>query len=136
MKSVYVAASSDEQERAKKWIAELRANGVPVTSNWIETIAANGGKPNPRGVDANLVRLHAAATNEEAIDASSVLWFLVPSSSPGCGGFWESGYARKAGKHLVFSGDTHRTVFCAQGHEFATDSDAFRYILTIASSRS
>lgn len=138
MKSVYVAASSAEQNRARAAIEQLKAAGITVTSNWIEVIANRcGGVPNPRGEEPDLrvIRGNAVHGNKEAIRASDILWFLVPSDEPGCGGFYESGFADALGKELVFSGDTQRSVFTISGHEFTEDLEAFEFVVKIAGAR-
>lgn len=62
MKSVYVAASSEEQNRARAAIERLQAAGIVVTSNWIEVIAPVSGHEFDNDLDAfefiqKLVRL-------------------------------------------------------------------------------
>ncbi len=135
MKSVYVAASSDEQNRARAAVEQLQRAGIHCTSNWIENIAQrSGGIANPRGGgDTDLVRQLASSGNKKAIREADILWFLVPESAPGRGGYYEAGYADALDKPIVFSGDTQQSVFCAQGAEFAEDLDAFEHIKKLVS---
>jgi hypothetical protein len=131
MKSVYVAASSDEQNRARAAIEQLNLAGIPCTSNWIENIALrSNGIANPRGTQPDLVVIRSEAVhgNKKAIREASILWLLVPERSPGRGGYYEAGYADALEKHLVFSGDTQQSVFCVSGAEFADDLEAFEFI--------
>lgn len=128
---VYIAAASTDMERAKHWMSKLRLAGIEVVNRWIAKIEEVG-EANPRGDNVSFVRQEAAAQNEADIDSAHVLWFLVPKEAPGRGGYWESGYARKAKKHLVFSGDTQQSVFTSQGKEFADDLDAFADICRYA----
>lgn len=134
MKKVYVAASSAEQNRARAAIEQLTRAGITCTSNWIEVIAARcDGVPNPRGhaPDLRVIRGNAVHGNKQAIRESDILWFLVPDVdvAPGCGGFYEAGFADALEKELVFSGDTQRSVFTVSGAEFDNDLDAFEHIL-------
>jgi hypothetical protein len=66
------------------------------------------------------------------IDAADALWFLVPTSSAATRGAWfEAGYAYSNHKHLLFSGDTAQSVFCALGHEHTTDEQALNHLRII-----
>lgn len=136
MKSVYVATSSEEQNRARAAIEQLARAGIHCTSNWIDNIAQRSeGVPNPRGAgDVDYIRRISGSGNKEAIQEASILWFLVPEHAPGRGGYYEAGFADALGKDLVFSGDYQQSVFCAQGAEFAEDLDAFEHIKKLAAS--
>lgn len=131
MKKVYVAASSDEQNRARAAIEQLTRAGITCTSNWIEVIAKRcDGIANPRGhaPDLRVIRGNAVHGNKQAIRDADILWFLVPEHSPGRGGYYEAGFADALEKTLVFSGDTQQSVFTASGEEFDNDLDAFEHI--------
>lgn len=135
MKSVYVAASSEEQNRARSAIEQLQRAGITCTSNWIETIAARcDGIPNPRGTtpDLNVIRGNAVYGNKKAIREADILWFLVSEVFPARGGYYEAGYADALEKELVFSGDTQQSVFCVSGAEFEEDLEAFEHICKLA----
>lgn len=137
MKKVYVAASSEEQNRARAAIEQLHRAGIECTSNWIECIAQRCDNiPNPRGHadDLKIIRGNAVHGNKKAIREADILWFLVPDVgiAPGCGGFYEAGFADALEKELVFSGDTQRSVFTVSGEEFDNDLDAFEHIKKIA----
>lgn len=131
--SIYVAASSDERERAKKWVDKLKLypSVFRITSKWIETIEGEQhGVGNPRDAsDAN--RRRWALDNLRQVSAADVVWFLVPAHSPGRGGYYEAGWMHgetRDAARLIFSGDTKQSVFCALGREFATDEEAFKFI--------
>lgn len=135
MKSVYVAASSAEQNRARAAIAMLQLSGIPCTSNWIDVIAQQpDGIPNPRGnqPDLRVIRGNAAHGNKQAIRTADILWFLVPEEAPGRGGYYEAGFADALEKDLVFSGDTQQSTFCVSGAEFVEDLEAFEYVKKLA----
>jgi hypothetical protein len=131
MKSVYVAASSEEQNRARAAIEQLKRAGIHFTSNWIDVIAQRcDGVPNPRGnqPDLRVIRGNAVHGNKKAIREADILWFLVSEVFPGRGGYYEAGYADALEKELVFSGDTQQSVFTVSGAEFDNDLDAFEHI--------
>jgi len=127
--AVYVAASAarDSADRVRAAIAALRAFGFVVTCTWPETVAAVG-DATPR--DASAADRRGWSTQDlNEIDAASAVLFLVPESPETTRGAWfEAGYAYSEKKHLVFSGDTKQSVFCALGHEFATDAAAFAHL--------
>lgn len=136
--SVYVAASSNELERAEKWISLLRAAGIVVTSGWVENIREKG-ISNPReGATVDADRSTSAVVNRDNVERADLLWFLVPApeaeirDNHGRGGYYEAGLADAWGKVLVFSGDTRQSVFCTRGVEFKEDLAAFAYICKVA----
>jgi hypothetical protein len=70
------------------------------------------------------------------IEASDAVWFLVPTPPETTRGAWyEAGYADSEKKHLVFSGDTRQSVFCARGIEFETDAGALVYLRKLRADR-
>jgi hypothetical protein len=127
--AVYVAAGSGDVEAARvaAAIATLRSQGFIVTSTWPDVVAANGGG-NPRNASHEQRRGWTTQDLNE-IDAADAIWFLVPSPPSTTRGAWfEAGYAYSEKKHLLFSGDTKQSVFCALGIEFETDAAAIAYL--------
>jgi nucleoside 2-deoxyribosyltransferase len=126
---VYVAAAAtpDAITRVDAAIAALRADGFVVTSTWPEMIAAVG-NANPR--DASVAERRGWSTQDlDEIDEADALWFLVPDLPATTRGAWfEAGYAYSSHKHIVFSGDTKQSIFCALGREFETDAAALIYL--------
>lgn len=131
VRRVYVGGSSAEIERAEQAIAELERAGVHVTSTWPIVIRDTAGGANPR--DASTAdRAHWSAVDLEQLRAADLLWFLVPSTSAPTRGAWlEMGYALAHRKTIVLSGDTRQSIFCALGHEYATDAEALSLILRV-----
>jgi nucleoside 2-deoxyribosyltransferase len=120
---IYVAASADPRESARvsAIIQLLRADGFIVTCTWPEVVAATPGGSNPRDA-SDTDRRSWSVTDLDEIDASDAVLFLVPEPPLTTRGAWfESGYAYAGDKHLVFSGDTKQSVFCALGHEYGSD---------------
>ena len=119
---VYVAAAADPSEaaRVRAVIAMLRARGFIVTSTWPDVVAAVGAS-NPR--DASVVDRRQWSTQcLVEIDASDAVWALVPDRPvTTIGAWWECCYAYSTQKHLVISGDSKQSVFCALGIEFEGD---------------
>jgi hypothetical protein len=131
--AVYVAASADPLtlSRVRAAIAVLNAHGFVVTCTWPDVVAAAPGGSNPR--DATDVARRGWSTQDLLeVDAAHAVLFLVPEPPLTTRGAWfEAGYAFSERKHLVFSGDTKQSVFCALGHEHASDEQAIRQLLTI-----
>ena len=127
--AVYVAAAATPSAAARvaATIAALRADGFVVTCTWPETVAVVG-SANPRDAsDADRRGWSTQDLNE--IDAARAVLFLVPEPPEATRGAWfEAGYSYSERKHLVFSGDTKQSVFCALGREFATDAAAIAYL--------
>lgn len=132
--SVYVAASADKTnaERVAAAIAALRSHGFVVTCTWPEVVAATAGGANPRDASAES-RRGWSITDLNEIDAADAVWFLTPAPPLATRGAWfESGYAYSEKKHLVFSGDTKQSVFCALGAEFDSDEAALAHLKQLA----
>jgi hypothetical protein len=126
---VYVAATSagDETARVTAAVAALRAHGIDVTCTWANTIAKVG-DANPRDA-SDIDRRGWAIQCLNEIDASDAVWFLVPTPPTTTRGGWgEALYAYSEKKHLVFSGDTKQSIFCALGHECVTDAQAVNHL--------
>lgn len=124
--AVYVAAAAtgDQVERVAAAIHALRALGFVVTCTWPDVVANTPGGANPR--DATDESRRGWSTQDlNEIDAADAIWFLVPTPPSTTRGAWfEAGYAYSEHKHLIFSGDTKQSVFCALGLEFKSDEAA------------
>lgn len=127
MIKVYIAASSDEIERAARWSAWLRARDVDVVSTWPACVRAVGAA-NPRDASRGQRRSWSGGCLLE-VATCDVLWLLVPAVGHGRGAYAEFGAAHALGKRLVASGDVLQSVFTAQAEEHATDAEAARAIV-------
>jgi hypothetical protein len=125
---VYVAAASSEMDRAARWMDELEAAGVEVTSDWVSIITTVG-TANPREASQSARREWAVDDLSGVVDADLV-WFLAPEAAPARGAYFEIGYAWGMGIDVVVSGDTRQSIFCAVGEEFDDDLAAYEYILS------
>lgn len=127
--AVYIAGSSShwQSDRVQAAIAALRAHDIVVTNTWTEVIAKVG-DANPRAA-SDIDRRGWAVKCLNEIDAADAVWVLVPVVPATTRGAWvEAGYAYSERKHVLFSGDTKQSVFCALGREFATDAAAIAYL--------
>lgn len=135
VEAVYVAASSDpnERTRAQHWIDHLAAAGITCTSPWIKSIEKHGER-NPSGADKLDVRKQVSLENTAAIEAAQILWVLAPPSGVHtCGAWWESGYASALKMPVIYSGiDTERSVFTSLGFEHKNDLSAFASICRLS----
>ena len=124
--AVYVAASTQEPDRAAWAMAKLREAGVDVTSTWLEVVGKVGANPQASYAD----RREWAARDLAEIARADLLWFLVPTPPATTRGGWgEWLYAHALGREKVSSGkDLHQSVFLALGQECATDYDALAAI--------
>jgi nucleoside 2-deoxyribosyltransferase len=131
---VYIAAAAGETERVARAIAAARGAGLEVVCTWPEVIAKVG-DANPRGASV-VDRFGWSSQDLAEVDQADVLWFLVPTPPVTTRGAWvEVGLACALGKHLVFSGDTKQSVFCALGEEFEDDELALSHIVRLAKGR-
>lgn len=126
--SVYLAGSSQDLDRVELWRQALVDAGHRVTSTWIDTVKSVG-SGNPRDASVGQ-RMEWSYADFAEVEAADVLWLLVPPPKL-CsvhGSSIELGYAKRAGKRLVASGDTRCSIFCSIAHEYATDEEAFSLI--------
>lgn len=130
IRSVYVASSSADIDRAERWMGLLAKGGLAVTSTWPKVVRTVG-DANPREATMDQ-RCGWASCDLAEVKACDLLWFLVPAHEGGHGAFYETGYADALDKVSVFSGDTKKSIFTARGHEFADDTEAFAWILRMA----
>lgn len=128
---VYLAGSSMDMDRARKWHARLTEAGVWVTSTWIESITRVG-QANPRDASAQDRRRWASGCFAE-VGRSTVFWSLIPDGDRPTRGKWaELGYAYGIALPIVCSGDTKSSVMCALGFEYLSDEDAFKHVVALA----
>lgn len=134
MTKIYVAASShpSERERAKLWMAKLRAKGIEVVSDWLEIIDSVG-DANPRGASRE-DRQRWALHDIDRVSDAHLLWFLAPGpdGGPARGAYFELGFAYELGLRLIASGDTKQSIFSSLAREFATDEEAFDEVCALA----
>lgn len=127
---VYVAAASQDWDRAEHWMQRLRDAGVTVTSTWVETIRA-AGAANPADA-SDFDREKWARDDFDQVAYSDLLWLLVPDDAPGRGAYAELGFAWGCAVPIVSSGATKQSVFTSLGKEYAVDGDAFDWICSIS----
>lgn len=128
---LYLAASSADIDRARRWRDQLVAAGITVTSTWIENISQVG-DANPRGA-ARSKRSEWSVDDLIQVDNSDTLWLLAPPADKPTRGAWlEFGYAVAKRLAVVSSGDTKQSIFTALGMEFADDHSAFVAIKSLA----
>lgn len=124
---VYVAASSNETERAEQWIDALRRAGVEVTSTWVEEVKAHGGG-NPPGASTK-ERQQWARDDLYGVESADILWVLVPKDKSH-GAFTELGYALRANKDVITSGPASPpSIFLDLTEQHKTDLEAYTSIL-------
>jgi hypothetical protein len=123
---IYVAASSEELNRAKGVMERLERLGHTVTKDWVIEVEQVG-TANPRDATAD----QRAAWAQEDLDGvaqADLVWLLMPTGHS-VGAFWEAGYAQAMHKRLIVSGDHQRSIFPATAHRcFDTDEEALKYI--------
>lgn len=130
MTRVYVAGSSHELARARRWMDRLREEGFEITHDWVTEIE-NVGQANPP--DATPQQRHDWAVNDlNRVADADILWLLAPAEGEGRGAYAELGTAYTLGREIVVSGPTKQSIFCALGEEFPDDEAAFAYILFLA----
>jgi nucleoside 2-deoxyribosyltransferase len=119
---IYVAASSDQLERAKAAIEALQANGHVVTHDWTIAVEEHG-TANPR--DATVEQRAAWATDDlTGVHDADILWLLMPGQG-GFGAAVELGYALAHGRPIVVSGgDPMRSIFTAFATVYDRDDQA------------
>lgn len=127
MTRVYIAASSDEINRAERWSAWLRVRGADVVSTWPACVRAVGAA-NPHDASRGQRRSWSGGCLLE-VATCDVLWLLVPAVGHGRGAYAELGAAHALNKRLVASGDVLQSVFTAQAEEFHTDAEAAMAII-------
>lgn len=129
MTAVYIAASSRDIARAKRWRSALLEAGLTVVSTWIESIEAEG-EANPRTASREQRSRWAGKCYAE-VRSAHVLWLLTPPpDAPSCGAWCELGAAETGYAIVICSGaGTDQSIFCALGEEYASDFHAFAAIV-------
>lgn len=123
LRSVYVCASSDELERARWAMSQVRAEGWVVAGDWVAEVLAVG-EANPRDAPAAQRRAWAAEALAR-VRRSSAVWVLAPEVGHGRGAFAELAAAHLGHRPLVVSGPAcTESIFAALGQEVATDAEA------------
>lgn len=120
---IYVAASSKERPRYRRFLRALEVIGVGVTYNWSEhfdRVTLDGRVPTD--ADLNV----AEEECKRGIDECEVFVMLVPTT-PSRGAWFELGYASRGGKKTVSIGDA-AGLDCWQCDEHA---DGFVYALNV-----
>jgi nucleoside 2-deoxyribosyltransferase len=132
--SIYVAASSQEIDRAEHWMIRLQEEGVHVTSTWIQSIRKVG-VANPADATREQRAAWAHQDADEVVLANG-LWLLMPTK-PTSGAWWEFGYAFGLGKHLWISGPSQsRSIFTGLAdRSFEKDAEALEDIVNHANAR-
>lgn len=131
---IYVAASSEEIERAEKWSHALRGEGISVTSVWPETIRrvqreramkSTNEASNPAAATV-ADRRKWSMENVTQILASELFWLLVPTPpNLSQGAYWEHSLAWRERKLTIASGggDNQRFVFTALSQILCDDDE-------------
>lgn len=129
---VYIGASSSQIDRVRAAEVLLRARlpEVVFASTWPDEVALVG-DPNPRDA-TDAARATMAYGCLDRVDASDVMWFLVPPIDIVTRGAWcelDRAYTRRI--PVVASGDTKQSVFCALALETPDDASGARAVATI-----
>lgn len=137
---IYVAASSAEIDRAEKWMAALRKDGIVVTSTWPETIRRVQAERalslkdacNPKVATVSDRRMWSME-NINAVINAEVFWLLVPGpENPSQGAYFEFATAWRERKLTFASGGDQKFVFTSLAHSlFEQDEYAFDAIRAI-----
>ena len=139
---LYLAASSAELDRARLWRDRCVSAGIEVVSTWIESVLRVGAS-NPRDAsrDQRTVWARTCLDEIERLRREDAFWLLWPTVKTETGALIELGYMLGAWcqpgpwHHILISGDTKRSIFCALGREYATDEEAFAAIVAEASTK-
>lgn len=127
---VYVAGSSAEIDRAKKWMDALRAKGIPVTSTWVENVT-NVGAANPRDASIEDKQKWCLQDVRECL-GSKALWLLMPIGPHSFGATYEFAFFTalhdQDAQTSIVSGDYKRSIFTSFSTCFDTDEEAFEAI--------
>jgi len=127
--AVYLAASSRDLPRAKRWRDALLQAGLVVASTWIESVEAEGAA-NPQTASREQRQKWAGACYAE-VRSANIVWFLAPPpDAPSCGAWCELGAADTGYAIVICSGPgTEQSIFCALGEEYSSDFLAFAAIV-------
>lgn len=133
---IYIAASSNELDRAEYWMNLCESAGISITYNWVLAIKA-AGTTNAGLTHAD--RLKYSGADLRGVWAADIFWLLYPEGPPSFGAAFEAGYAARcaetADRLCVASGTTGHSIFLSRLVERATDVEAFAFIQEYASSK-
>lgn len=135
---IYIAAWSEEVERARTWMAKAREAGYEITCDWtpeVERFRSAGRAPTFEE------RLVAADVDMAGVLAADIVWVLCPATG-GAGVHTELGIALgwnaaleafgnnvQDDINIIASGAHARNVFGAKAtYFFDTDEEAFEHI--------
>jgi len=124
-KKIYIAASSNELDRAERWQRNLNHAGIETTSGWIAKVRMYGGG-NPPGASRGDC-LHWATEDLRNVDDADILWVLLPDGRSD-GAFTELGYAVAKQKQILTSGD-NRSIFGSLTSHYPSDQEAFNELV-------
>lgn len=127
---VYIAGAANEAERVTLFAecAKMCANITTTLEWWDFTLDAERASPTRQQ------RVQQALARLEGVRACEVLLLLVPDfGNDGFEAFFEADRALSQGKHVVWVGDTERSIFsslCA--YTCATGKEAVDYLGSLA----
>jgi hypothetical protein len=130
---VYIGASSSQIDRVRAAEAFLRTElpDVEIMSTWPDDVERLG-DPNPRTA-SEAERSEMAYGCLRRVDASDIMWFLVPPVDVATRGAWcEFQHAHTRKIPCVASGDTGQSVFCALALETRDDLSGARWVARLA----
>ena len=148
MRTIYVAGSSQEMERAEGWMVKLTEAGIRVISTWPKIIRESEEKLG-KGL------IHAAnpmdATHDERaamatvpllqVSQADAFWLLLPTK-PTVGAYVELGYSlalqamsqimvengHLAQPRFAICSGVEKSIFTALAMHFVTDEEAFAFL--------
>jgi hypothetical protein len=144
-RAIYVAAASREIDRAEAVMAQLRANGMLVTSTWVDVIRKVG-DANLMTADRDQRAMWSAVDLHEVSQSSIFLYLLPPKGVYTDGAPVEFGYIlamqafveqmrsqgapipSEADRWIIVAG-TERSIFTALADHYETDDAAVKTIL-------
>lgn len=121
IEKVYVAASSDELDRAEAAMELLREAGFEVALNWVKTIRECGiANPEEQERDGDC-RVWAEASRG-AVRGADAFWLLAPSVGAARGAFTELGIGIEREIPIVVSGPHARcSIFARLANELVPE---------------
>lgn len=135
---IYIAAYSHEEDRAKKWMDEVRKAGYIITCDWTPEVARFRALGRPPTFEERRI---AADDDTKGVLDADIVWILCPAEG-GAGVHSELGIAigwnaaiEAFGNNveepirIIASGAHARNVFASRAdHCFDADEDAFAQI--------
>lgn len=128
MKKLYIAGSSKELERVKKFATYAKDQGFMITEPWWDKVEEHGANPDiPRAKKKEFADADIAG-----LEAAECVILLAPADNSGFGCAFEYGYAIAKKKPVVIAGK-HASVFCALRPTVLSDNEALGHLETVAS---